>query len=39
MNLNKELPDFTEERYKVAKERDLKNIGKQLKKVYESLAK
>ena len=37
--MNKELPDLTKEGYKVAKERDLKNIGKQLKEVYESLAK
>ena len=32
--LNNELPDLTEEAYKLACERDLKNIGKKLKKVY-----
>lgn len=37
--INNELPDLTEEAYKVAKERDLNNIGKQLKTVYESLEK
>ena len=35
--MNKELPDLTKEGYKVAKARDLKNVGKQLKEVYESL--
>ena len=37
--LNNELPDLTEEGYKVAEERDLKSIGIQLKEVYESLEK
>lgn len=32
-----ELPDLTEEAYKVAKERDIKTIGKKLKEVYESV--
>lgn len=36
--MNKELPDLTKEGYKVAKARDLKNVGEQLKEVYESLA-
>ena len=31
------LPDLTEEAYKVAKERDIKTIGKKLKEVYESV--
>ena len=35
--LNNKFPDLTKEAYKVAKERDLKNIGKKLKHVYESL--
>ena len=35
--LDKKLPDLTEEGYKVAKERDIKNIGAELKKIYESL--
>ena len=35
--LNNELPDLTENAYLVAQERDLKNIGKKLKKVYENL--
>lgn len=35
--LEKKLPDLTEEGYKVAKERDIKNIGAELKKIYESL--
>jgi 1,2-diacylglycerol-3-alpha-glucose alpha-1,2-glucosyltransferase len=35
--INKELPDLTEEGYKVAEERDIKNIGLELKKIYEDL--
>ena len=35
--LNNELPDLTENAYLVAQERDLKNIGKKLKEVYENL--
>lgn len=35
--LNNELKDLTEEGYKVAKNRDLHNIGMKLKTVYESL--
>ena len=35
--IDKELPDLTKEGYKVAKARDLKSVGKQLKEVYESL--
>lgn len=35
--LEGKLPNLTEEGYKVAKERDIKNIGKQLKELYESL--
>ena len=35
--LNNELPDLTEKAYEVAKERDIKEIGKQLKEVYDSL--
>lgn len=31
------LPNLTEEGYKVAKERDIKSIGKELKKVYEKV--
>ena len=31
------LKDVTKEAYKVAKERDLKIIGKELKSIYESL--
>ncbi len=31
------LPSLVEEGYKVAKERDIKNIGKQLKEVYEKV--
>ena len=34
--LNKELPDLTEEAYKVALERDLKSVGEKLKEVYDS---
>lgn len=37
--INNELPDLTEEAYKVAKERDLKIIGEKLKKVYEEVLK
>lgn len=37
--LEKQLPDLTEEGYKVAKERDIKNIGAELKKIYEDLLK
>jgi len=37
--LNNELPDLTEKAYKLAEERDLKNIEKQLKKIYDSLKK
>ena len=33
------LPDLTEESYKVAEQRDIKNIGKQLKEVYEEVMK
>lgn len=35
--LNKKLPDLTEKAYPIAVERDLKNIGKKLKSIYESL--
>ena len=35
--INKELPDLTEAGYKVAEERDIKNIGRDLKKIYEDL--
>ena len=35
--VNNELPDLTEEAYKVAEERDIKIIGKKLKEVYESV--
>ena len=37
--LNNELPDLTDEAYKVAKERDIKKIGKDLKKIYEEVLK
>ena len=37
--IDKELPDLTKEGYKIAKARDLKNVGKQLKEVYKSLEK
>lgn len=33
--INKTLPDITEEGYKIAKKRDIKSIGRELKKVYE----
>lgn len=35
--INGELPDLTEEAYKVAVERSLDNVGKQLKDIYESI--
>lgn len=35
--INKDLPSLVEEGYKVAAERDIKNIGKELKKIYEDL--
>ena len=35
--LNKELPYLGEEAYKVALDRDIKNVGKQLKEVYEEV--
>ncbi len=35
--LKNELPDLTEEAYKIAEERDLKNIGIKLEEVYKSL--
>ncbi len=35
--LEGKLPDITENAYKLAQEKDIKNIGKQLKEVYESL--
>ncbi|MEG0994913.1 MAG: glycosyltransferase family 4 protein [Bacilli bacterium] len=37
--LNNELKDLTEEGYKVAKEHDIKIIGKKLKQVYEEVLK
>ena len=37
--INKDLKDLTEEGYKVAHERDIKNIGQQLKTIYEDLIK
>ena len=37
--VEKELPLLVEEAYKVAKERDIKTIGKQLKNVYEEVLK
>ena len=30
-------PDLTEQGYQVAKERNIENIGRQLKKVYEAV--
>ena len=36
---NKELSDLTEEAYKVAKERDLKIVGKKLKAIYKDVMK
>lgn len=35
--LNNQLPDLTNKGYEIAKERDIKNVGKKLKEVYESL--
>lgn len=37
--INGELPDLTEKAYKVAKERDIKHIGLELKEVYEEVMK
>ena len=37
--INNELPDLTEEAHKVAEERSLEIVGKQLKEVYEELLK
>ena len=37
--LEKKLPSLVEEGYKVAKERDIKNIGKELKEIYEKVLK
>lgn len=37
--INQELPYLGEEAYQVAKERDIKEIGKQLRKVYEEVLK
>ena len=37
--INKELPSLGEEAYKVAQERDIKKIGKQLREVYEEVLK
>ena len=37
--INKELPDLTDTAYKVALEKDIKNIGKKLKEVYENVLK
>ena len=37
--LNKELPDLTDNYRQVVEERDLNNIGKQLKEVYEEVLK
>ena len=37
--IRKELPDLTEEAYKVAKERDIKKIGIKLKEIYEEVLK
>lgn len=37
--LEKKLPSLVEEGYKVAKERDIKSIGKELKKAYEKVLK
>ena len=35
--LEKELPDLTEAGYELAKEKDLAQIGKELRKIYEKL--
>ena len=37
--LNNELPDLTEEGYKVAMSRDVKRVGKELINVYKSVMK
>jgi len=37
--INNELPDLTEKAYEVAKKRDIKEIGKELKEVYQNLLK
>ena len=37
--INKKLPPLGDNAYKVAKERDIKNIGKQLKEVYQEVLK
>lgn len=37
--IKKELPSLTEKAYKVAKERDIKEIGKKLKRIYEKALK
>lgn len=37
--LENELPSLVEEGYKVAEERDIKNIGKELKQIYEKVVK
>ena len=37
--INKELPDLTEEAYKVAEERSLQIVGEKLKKIYEEVLK
>ena len=37
--MNKELPSLDKEAYKVAEERDIKKIGKQLKEVYKEVLK
>lgn len=37
--INKELPPLGEEAYKVAQERDIKKVGKQLREVYEEVLK
>ncbi len=37
--MNNELPNLGEEAYKVAEERDIKKIGKQLREVYEEVLK
>lgn len=37
--INKELPDVTNNYRKVVEERDMKNIGKQLKEVYQEVSK
>ena len=37
--INQELPYLGEAAYKVAQERDIRKIGKQLKEVYEEVLK